>query len=188
MCDAAADSQLAHGNEYAYAQDTFPEFYDLMVASLPPEFEVGVDVSVYQHELELQGPESVAVDLATGSGRVLEGLRRVQTCKTLVGVDHSQAMLDACVKRLQLGSSQDSQIQLVCQSMQTLSLPDLEGKCDAVFVSAGSFHHLTSRQEQTATLRNIRALMKPSAASLAILELLNDEDCLDSDPYDLAKV
>lgn len=110
---SASDSQLAHGDEYAYSQDSFVEFYDMMVASLPPEFEVGADVMLYQQVLS-KFLNAVAVDIATGSGRVLEALCKVD-CKRLVGVDHSEAMLNACRKRI---GTDDPRLTLLCQSMQ----------------------------------------------------------------------
>lgn len=58
---------------------------------------------------------------------------------------------------------------------------DLEQGCDMVLISAGSFHHLTTRSEQLHTLQNIRALLKPTAESLAIVSLLKPEDNLGSD-------
>lgn len=105
---SASDSQLAHGDEYAYSQDSFVEFYDMMVASLP-----GADVMLYQQVLS-KFLNAVAVDIATGSGRVLEALCKVD-CKRLVGVDHSEAMLNACRKRI---GTDDPRLTLLCQSMQ----------------------------------------------------------------------
>lgn len=185
MGTTSVDSQLAFGDDYAYNQASFVEFYDLMVASLPPEFEVGLDVEVYAKELG-RFANSVAVDLATGSGRVLEGIRRVEGCKRLVGVDHSEAMLQACRKRL---GTDDARISLHCQSMQSLQLPeDLNGACDAVFISAGSFHHLTTRHEQLATLRSVRDLLKASKPSIALVSLLSAVECTEADAEHVTKV
>lgn len=193
------DSQLHHGEEYAYNQASFVEFYDLMTQSLPEEYEedLAIDVEVYKRALRSAGSDSlVAVDLATGTGRVLVELMSVETCDKLMGVDHSQAMLDACQKRVaqavdsatRVATNTVPAVQLSCQSMQTLRLPEYEGECDAVIISAGSFHHLTSRQEQLAALKNVLKLLKPQPDSVAVVSLLKDDQCLDSDSEQLIKV
>jgi SAM-dependent methyltransferase len=175
---ASMDSQLAFGEAYAYNQNAFAEFYDLMVASLPPEYEVGKDLELYAM-LARQRPGGVAIDLCTGTGRVLDHILKAGSASAVVGVDHSSAMLDAARRRLG-----DDSVRLICKSMQAPSLPsDIQLKADLVILSAGSIHHLTTRSEQISTLCNIRALLSDSSTALAVISLLCDGDCLgEEDP------
>lgn len=178
----------------SYSLDCFPDFYDAMVATLPPEYEPGEDVALYYSLLEValraNGGRARVLDLCTGTGRVVEGLvqrlHRAPTCSTstgtppspagveFVGVDLSVPMLDAAAAKLPAASLPAG---TTCRWLpgDMARLPpaaELGGPFDLVILSAGSFHHLLTRDEQRACLAGVRRLLAPSPTARAVVNLL----------------
>ncbi|GAB4822252.1 hypothetical protein N2152v2_009298 [Parachlorella kessleri] len=184
----------------SYDVPGFATFYDAMVEGLPEEYEAGKDVDFFwaqlQRVLEAQGTARV-LDLCTGTGRVVEGLVRHLALRrsspsdvasppvlqeqqgwtvALTGVDNSEHMLQVAQDKLQL-STLPAGVSCSWLCSDIANLPpqeDLGGPFDLIILSAGSFHHLLTKQEQLSCLTAIKHLLADHQA--AVINLMPSSD------------
>ncbi|MHB2020937.1 MAG: class I SAM-dependent methyltransferase [Candidatus Xenobia bacterium] len=119
-----------------------PERYDLISHGVPH------DVAFYQEEArQAAGP---VLELACGTGRVLEGL--LEDAAELWGLERSPEMLAAARARL------DSRVHLVEGDMRDFSLPR---RFALVLIPYRAFQHLLSARDQRKALRCIAQHLEP---------------------------
>eukprot|EP01064_Diplonema_japonicum_P015170 TRINITY_DN2292_c3_g1_i1.p1 TRINITY_DN2292_c3_g1~~TRINITY_DN2292_c3_g1_i1.p1 ORF type:complete len:270 (+),score=48.55 TRINITY_DN2292_c3_g1_i1:132-941(+) len=145
----------------SYTYDGFPDFYDMMVASLPAEYGVGDDVEFYKRHI----PGKKVLDLATGTGRVAGELRNaLGEDAVLVGVDYSEAMVKS-------GRKKHPSVKFVQASMTAFDVKDdAPAGYDAVIVAAGSVVHLTSLSDREVFMTNVAQHL--AHGGLAFIDLL----------------
>lgn len=154
----------------AYATALFPSFYDAMVASLPPEFEVAESHKFYSNlALKSASQAEAAVkilDLCTGTGSIprciadawaSKGGKRRATLQ-IIGVDNSEAMLEAAAREWIEVPNGEVEWKLGTLGRRG-ALAGVEG-VDLALVSAGSFHHLTTHEEQLVALAEVKNSLK----------------------------
>lgn len=164
------DSQLSNLS-YAYVDPDFTPFYDAMVASAPAELEVGVDTSFYSAlALRFEADRFIKIlDLACGTGRITQGildnLNEAGRLGQVHAVDHSQAMLDALKEStVKFGN-------FVEASKQSMHEFYVREKIELAVISAGSFHHLTDREEQLLCLKSVhKALAFDGVLAISFLK------------------
>jgi SAM-dependent methyltransferase len=178
----------------AYNTALFPSFYDAMVASLPPEFEVLESQTFYSTLALAAAPETgvdvKVLDLFTGTGRVPRCVaaawstragkcRSCGKCRSLriTAVDNSEEMLKSARRKWMEFPSVEIEWQLGALG-QPGALADLHDM-DLALVSDGSFHLLPTRQEQLVAVTEIKNALKPNGLLIlnlfAVDELVHDE-------------
>lgn len=140
------------------------EMWDYMGGDTP-----GADLEFYARKIR-QHP-GTALDLTCGSGKHL--LRYLQRGLDVEGVDASEMMLGTCRRKAE---AQGLNPVLYQQSMQTLDLPR---KYQTIFISAGSFQLLGSRDDAMETLRRCHAHLEPGGQLL--FETFVPEEALQSE-------
>ncbi len=105
------------------------------------------------------------------------------------GVDHSQEMLAAAQKKaeIRLAPSRipaDPAVSVTWThgDLASLDIPRLHGACDLVTVSAGSFHHLTSRERQVKALEAIRRHLAEGPWSRAVVDIFSGAELVEASP------
>ena len=127
------------------------EMWDHMGGDTP-----GSDFEFYARKIQ-QHP-GTALDLTCGSGKHL--LRYLQRGLDVEGVDASDAMLATCRRK---AKQRGLNPVLYRQSMQKMDLPR---KYQTIFISAGSFQLLGSRDDAKETLRRCYAHLEPGGQML----------------------
>lgn len=157
----------------AYSTALFPAFYDAMVASLPPEFEVAESHIFYTNlALKLSSPRPDAtvkiLDLCTGTGTIprhiaaawSNGATKSRPLQ-IIGVDNSEEMLKAARSAWTTVPNVDAEWKLATLGQQD-ALAGIED-VDLAIISAGSFHHLATRNEQLAALADVKNALRADA-------------------------
>lgn len=135
------------------------EMWDPMGGDTP-----GGDLEFYARKIR-QRP-GTALDLTCGSGKHL--LRYLKMGLDVEGVDASATMLATCLQKVE---QQGLKPVLYQQSMQKIDLPRTYR---TIFISAGSFQLLGSRDDAQETLRRCHAHLEPGG-QLLIETFLPDE-------------
>lgn len=143
----------------AYSTSLFPSFYDAMVASLPPEFEVAESNAFYSN-LALQYADTgvTILDLCTGTGSIPRCIANAWPTKKalrIVGVDNSESMLEVARRNIVKGEV-EWKLATLGQRGALAGVNDI----DVAMISAGSFHHLTTREEQLVAMAEVRDSLK----------------------------
>lgn len=198
-----ASPQEAAAASPSYSLPGFPEFYEHLLSSLPPEYEPGLDIScVCLPLLKAALPSKAAsapdadasqpttvLDLCTGSGRVLLGLLKQLADHSgaqvphlrLVGIDSSEEMLAAaCAAAAAARIPPRCDVSWHCADAAGLPAPELarlrlQGACRLIVCAAGSFHHLLSADAQLACMRSIAAALAPAGPAYAVLNIFCPE-------------
>jgi SAM-dependent methyltransferase len=144
----------------AYSTALFATFYDAMVASLPPEFEVSESLEFYSNLALECGAQSDAA----GVGGSLQ----------IIGVDKSGEMLDAAKRDWIAVPNVEVEWTLGALG-QPGALAGIES-VDLALISAGSFHHLTTRAEQLVAMAQVKDSLKPGG--LLVLNLFAVDEIL----------
>ena len=189
------DSQHdTHGPAYAYANATYPEFYDLWTTRLfgsDTSSDIPIVLSTLNGALGSGEPGArdpvIFVDLGTGTGRVIKEILGASALPAhspiaLVGVDHSRAMLARAERTIApllaklSDSSPATRVEWVEASATTyadaLSQRAL-APADAVLFSVGSIAHLTAPGELRAFLAQTAALLR-APGGVALVSFLDD--------------
>lgn len=165
----------------AYSTALFATFYDAMVASLPPEFEVSESLEFYSNlALECGALSDAAgvkiLDLCTGTGSVPRRVAEVWAGGSLqiIGVDKSGEMLEAAKR--DWVAVQNVEVEWTLGALgQPGALGGIDG-VDLALISAGSFHHLTTRAEQLVAMAQVKESLKPGG--LLVLNLFAVDEIL----------
>lgn len=194
----------AHGKGYAYASPYWAEFYDMWVEEIigsaalarDDDFFFNLRSPFLSSSSSVRKPRRV-VDMATGTGRVIQGLLRKMDSLAqgevpneerieieIWGIDHSQAMIDRA-KSLLDDKTQPSTM-MVWRTSTAASFvddyPELQNAVDLVIFAAGSIGHLTAQGERVRFLRQVVKALRntnlsqtpPSVAAISILKHEND--------------
>lgn len=183
---------------YAYSHSSYPEFYDLWTthlfgheASSDATIIVETIIRAIDRHVDIIKPV-IVIDLGTGTGRVIKDVLRVlpqpRAPLTLVGVDHSAAMLArACSTTFALRDTMQEiaakvNIQWIHASATTYADALLESSsnegepqnavADVIIFSAGSIAHLTAPGERQAFLQQTATLLAPGG--VALVSVLTD--------------
>lgn len=146
----------------AYSAALFPSFYDAMVASLPPEFEVAESHAFYSNLALKQADAGVKIlDLCTGTGSIPRCIAKSWTSRSklrVIGVDNSEAMLE--VAKREWSEVPNGEVEWKLGTLgRRGALAGVED-VDLALISAGSFHHLTTREEQLVAMEEARDCLK----------------------------
>lgn len=145
----------------AYSTAQFPSFYDAMVASLPPEFEVAESHAFYSN-LALQSADAgvTILDLCTGTGSIPRCIANAWTSNKplrIIGVDNSEAMLEVARRMEVVNGELEWKLATLGRAG---ALKGVHG-VDLALISAGSFHHLATREEQLVAMAEVRDCLHP---------------------------
>lgn len=176
----------------AYSTALFASFYDAMVASLPPDFEVRESQEFYSKLALKSGTQSDAaikvLDLCTGTGSIPRCIADAwKECGgesgslQIIAVDNSEEMLKAA--RREWIEVPDAQVDWKLATLgQRGALGGVEG-VDLALISAGSFHHLTTREEQLVAMAEVKECLKLGGRLVlnlfAIDEIIFEVSCED---------
>ena len=153
----------------AYSTALFASFYDAMVASLPPEFEVSDSQTFYGNLALKSAAQSDApikiLDLCTGTGSVPRHIADVWSGKggerrslQIIGVDKSEEMLKAA--RREWIEVPNVEVEWKLGTLgQRGALAGIKGM-NLALISAGSFHHLTTREEQVVAMTEVKESLR----------------------------
>ena len=144
------------------------EMWDYMGGDTP-----GADFEFYARKIKEQ--PGLALDLTCGSGKHL--LRYLKMGLMVEGVDASDTMLATCQRKAQ---QQGLNPVLYKQSMQMMDLPR---KYQTIFISAGSFQLLGSRDDAMETLRRCHAHLEPDGQILVEAFLPDEAFQNEIDPH-----
>jgi SAM-dependent methyltransferase len=142
----------------SYQLQQFADFYDDMVDDF-----IDDDVQSMMDRLKDRPRDSMLLEMACGTGRLLGRIRKEFPNYKLHGSDLYKTMIDKCPTEA---------IELKASGMQD-SWNELIGKLDIVLITAGSFHHLLTRDDQLQTLKLCRQYLKPNG--IAIIQILKQE-------------
>lgn len=181
--DGHDDLQMATPT-LAYNATLFPSFYDAMVASLPPEFEVLESQTFYSNLALTAAPETDVdvkiLDLCTGTGRIprciaAAWLKKAGKCRScgktrslqIFGVDNSEEMLKAARREWIEAPSVDMEWKhgALGQPGALVGLKDM----DLALIADGSFHLLATQKEQVVAMTEVKRALK--VGGLLILNL-----------------
>lgn len=160
---------------YAYDNVDFSHYYDTFVNNLPSDvFWIDTVSTVYAEIIRrtlTDKEDAVVVDLGCGTGENLlfyadhfKG-RNVK----LIGVDHSQAMLDRAKEKF--ASRSIDTIELVHGSLTNFASVLGHQTVDCLLLSAGTFHHLITDNERRDMASNIQQVLRPQSG-LFVLYLM----------------
>lgn len=153
----------------AYSTALFPSFYDSMVDSLPPEFEVAESHGFYSNLALKSVPEPGGavkiLDLCTGTGSIPRCIAKAWADKCgkeskcrIIGVDNSEEMLKVARRGWIEVSGVNVEWKLGTLGQEG-ALAGVDN-VDLAVISAGSFHHLRTHEEQLIALREVKASLK----------------------------
>lgn len=163
---------------YAYDNDEFSHYYDTFVAEHVPADIYHLDTikNVYTEIIQrtfVDNECAVIVELGCGTGENLIYWKKFfeNFNIKLIGIDHSQAMLDR---------AQEKSIKQSINSIEYIngSLTNF-GKClerkiiDCILVPAGTFHHLITDTQRQEFIVNIQQTLRPETG-LFVLYLMPD--------------
>ncbi|CAF0930263.1 unnamed protein product [Adineta ricciae] len=154
---------------YAYDNVDFSHYYDKFVADLPQHaFWIDMVQKIYSAIIQrtfVDDRQTVVVDLGCGTGKDLSyyaNYFRDRNIK-LIGVDHSQAMLDRAEERLA-----NQSIDLVYGSLTNFASRLGTKPVDCILLPAGTYHHLTTDEERQDFVNNIREVLRCETGLFAI--------------------
>lgn len=146
-----------------YNTALFPAFYDALVTSLPPEFEVSESETFYSNLTMAASPDTdnevKILDLCTGTGRIPRCIaaawsKKAGKCRScgkarslqIFGVDNSEEMLKAARREWVAVPNVEMEWKhsALGQSGALVGIKDI----DLALISDGSFHLLATYQEQ----------------------------------------
>ena len=178
----------------AYNTALFPSFYDAMVASLPPEFEVLESQTFYSNLALSAAPETDVdvkiLDLFTGTGRIPRHVaaawsKRAGKCRScgkcrslqIIGMDNSKDMLKAARSKWMEFPSVDMEWRLGALG-QPGALANIQDM-DLALISDGSFHLLATHKEQLVAMAEVKNSLKVGGLLIlnvfAVDELIHDD-------------
>ncbi|KAH8922477.1 hypothetical protein BT69DRAFT_1320159 [Atractiella rhizophila] len=171
-------------SQYAYKSSNFPLFYDLWTDNLfgngPSEDSPIYNKLILSSIASKSGP-IVAVDLATGTGRVVKqqtALLSTEDREKLLwkAIDHSASMVEraeSTFNRLPSSEIEGTKVDwIVCEAE---GLENVVSEADYLFFSAGSIAHIVTSEEVLMSLRAIgKVLSKGGRAIISTLKLEED--------------
>ena len=126
-----------------------PGQYDKLIATLIPHYGELIDAAAAAVDIVARSAPAV-VDLGTGSGALLQRIRKVRPRAKMTGIDSDATMLSAATGRL--GKS----LQTVEDNFEQAAIPP----CDVVSASF-ALHHIPTRRRKTAVYRRCFAALRP---------------------------
>jgi SAM-dependent methyltransferase len=157
---------------YAYDNDEFSRYYDKFVDNLPRDvFWIDTVDKIYAELIErtfVDNQRTVVVELGCGTGKSLISYGDTFKNKDikLIGIDHSQVMLDRAKEKL-INQSNNS-IEFLHGSLTNFA-DCLETKIiDCILLPAGTFHHLITDNEREMMIDNIQQTLRPKTGLFVI--------------------
>ncbi|CAF0957399.1 unnamed protein product [Adineta steineri] len=159
---------------YAYDVDEFSRYYDTFVANHVTQDAYWVDTvcEIYAEIIQrtfIDNQQTIIIDLGCGTGKDLiyfENYFKDKNIK-LIGIDHSQAMLERAKDKLN-NQSTNNQIELLHGDLTNFA-NCLETKIiDCILLPAGTFHHLITDDERHKFINNIQQTLRPQTGLFAI--------------------
>ncbi|UJR31170.1 hypothetical protein I4U23_018677 [Adineta vaga] len=178
---------------YAYDNADFSRYYDRFVADLPVDtFWIDTVQNIYAQIIQRTIADhqcTVVVDLGCGTGDDLSYFADYFKDKNvkLIGVDHSQAMLDRAKEKLA-----NQSINLIHGSLTNFANCLERNIVDCILLSAGTFHHLNTDKERQELVENIQAILRPETGLFSIYLMpdafIHVESTKDSDKEEKLKL
>ena len=126
-----------------------PGEYDKLIATLIPHYGELIDAAAAAIDIVARNAPTV-VDLGTGSGALLQRIRKVRPKAKLIGIDSDAAMLSAATGRL------GKKLQTVEENFEQAAIPP----CDVVSASF-ALHHIPTGGRKTAVYQRCFAALRP---------------------------
>lgn len=126
-----------------------PGEYDKLIATLIPHYGELIDAAAAAVNIIARSAPAV-VDLGTGSGALLQRIRKVRPKAKLTGIDSDAAMLSAAAGRL------GKKLQTVEDNFEQAAIPP----CDVVSASF-ALHHIPTGGRKTAVYERCFAALRP---------------------------
>ena len=126
-----------------------PGEYDKLIATLIPHYGELIDAAAAAVDIVARTAPTV-VDLGTGSGALLQRIRKVRPKAKLIGIDADAAMLSAAIGRL------GKTLQTVEDNFEQAAIPP----CDVVSASF-ALHHIPTGGRKTAVYQRCFAALRP---------------------------
>jgi SAM-dependent methyltransferase len=126
-----------------------PGEYDKLIATLIPHYGELIDAAAAAVDIVATNTPAV-VDLGTGSGALLQRIRKVRPKAKLVGIDADATMLSAATGRL------GKTLQTVEDNFEQAAIPP----CDVVSASF-ALHHIPTGGRKTAVYQRCFAALRP---------------------------
>lgn len=176
----------------AYNTALFPFFYDAMVTSLPVEFEVLESRTFYTNLALNVAPETdvdvKVLDLCTGTGRISRDIAaawskvasKCRSCNKnrslqLIGLDNSEEMLKAA--RREWIQVPDVEVEWMLGTLGQRGALASVRDIDLAIVSAGSFHLLTTYEEQLVAMGEVKESLK--VGGILVLNLFGVDEIVE---------
>jgi SAM-dependent methyltransferase len=126
-----------------------PGEYDKLIATLIPHYGELIDAAAAAVDIVAKTAPAV-VDLGTGSGALLQRIRKVRPKAKLIGIDADPAMLSAATGRL------GKTLQTIEDNFEQVAIPP----CDVVSASF-ALHHVPTGGRKTAVYQRCFAALRP---------------------------
>ena len=126
-----------------------PGEYDKLIATLIPHYGELIDAAAAAVDIVARNAPAV-VDLGTGSGALLQRIRKVRPKARLTGIDSDAAMLGAATGRL------GKTLKIVEDNFEQAAIPP----CDVVSASF-ALHHIPTAGRKAAVYRRCFAALRP---------------------------
>jgi len=126
-----------------------PGEYDKLIATLIPHYGELIDAAAAAVDIVARNVPAV-VDLGTGSGALLQRIRRVRPKAKMIGIDSDAAMLGAATVRL------GKNLQTVEDNFEQAAIPP----CDVVSASF-ALHHIPTGGRKAAVYQRCFAALRP---------------------------
>jgi len=123
--------------------------YDKLIATLIPHYNELIDAAATAVDVVARNTPAV-VDLGTGSGALLQRIRRVRPKARLIGIDSDAAMLSAATVRL------GKRIQTIEENFESILIP----RCDVVSASF-ALHHIPTGGRKAALYKRCFSSLRP---------------------------
>jgi len=158
---------------YAYDNDEFSHYYDTFVAKHIPQdvFWINTVNDIYVEIIKrtfIDNQQTTILELGCGTGETLIYFQNYFHNKNinLIGIDHSQVMLDRAKEKLI--NQSNNQIIFIHGNL-TNFVNYLEPKIvDCILLSAGTFHHLITDNERRDFINSIHQTLRPETGLFAI--------------------
>jgi SAM-dependent methyltransferase len=157
---------------YAYDNDEFSRYYDTLVEQLPSDvYWVETVQNVYTEIIQrtfIDNQPTVIIELGCGTGEDLIYYKNYfkNSNIKLIGIDHSQAMLNRGKEKL-INQSINS-IEFLHENLTNFSKCFETNIIDCMLLPAGTFHHLITDIERQEFMINIQQTLRPETGLFAI--------------------